>query len=115
MNEVINKGWSLELFEKAGLLKKREDGHFQDVFIDRVMIPIYDKFGDPISFTARTMGNNPDVAKYINTKNTPIFDKSRNLYGLNIAKKVALRQRLVYCVEGAPDAMKLQADRKSVV
>lgn len=109
VNEVINKGWSLDLFEKAGLLKKREDGHFQDVFIDRVMIPIYDKFGDPISFTARTMGNNPDVAKYINTKNTPIFDKSRNLYGLNIAKKVALRQRLVYCVEGAPDAMKLQA------
>ena len=109
VNELKNKGWSLDLFVKAGLVKQRESGEYQDVFIDRLMIPIYDKFGEPISFTARTMGKNPDVAKYINTKNTGIFDKSRNLYGLSVAKKVALQQRLVYCVEGAPDAIKLQA------
>lgn len=109
VNEVKSKGWNINLFVNAGLIKVREDGHYQDVFIDRLMIPIYDKYGDPISFTARTMGKNPDLAKYINTKNTGIFDKSKNLYGLNIAKKVALRQHLVYCVEGAPDAIKLQA------
>ena len=109
VKEVQAKGWSLDNFVKAGLLKVRENGEYQDVFIDRLMIPIYDKYGDPISFTARTLGDNPDVAKYINTKNTGIFDKSKNLYGINIAKKVALRQRLVYCVEGAPDAVKLQA------
>lgn len=72
------------------------------------MIPVTDRFGRVIAFTARTMQEDADTAKYVNNKDSFVFHKGRNLFGLDIARKRAVQERKMYLVEGAPDCMKLQ-------
>lgn len=103
------KGYSLTLMEEAGLIKISSKGNYIDVFRDRIMIPITDKWGRVIAFTARTMQDDADTAKYINNKNSFIFDKGSNIFGLDIARRKAVSENKMYCVEGAPDAMTLQS------
>jgi DNA primase len=91
----------------AGLLKKKEEtGRVFDVFRDRVMFPIRDTRGRVIAFGGRTLGNDP--AKYLNSPETPLFHKGRNLFGLYEAKqssKSELPSLLV--VEGYMDVVML--------
>lgn len=103
------KGYSLKLMEEAGLIKISTKGNYIDVFRDRIMIPITDKWGRVIAFTARTMHDDADTAKYINNKDSFIFHKGSNIFGLDIARRKAISENKMYCVEGAPDAMTLQA------
>lgn len=103
------KGYSLKLMEEAGLIKISSKGNYIDVFRDRIMIPITDKWGRVIAFTARTMQDDADTAKYINNKDSFIFHKGANIFGLDIARRKAISENKMYCVEGAPDAMTLQA------
>lgn len=103
------KGYSLKLMEEAGLIKVSSRGNYIDVFRDRIMIPITDKFGRVVAFTARTMQEDADTAKYINNKDSFIFHKGTNIFGLDIARKKAIQENKMYCVEGAPDAMTLQS------
>lgn len=91
----------------AGLLKRHEQrGSVYDVFRNRIMFPIRDARGRVIAFGGRTLGNDP--AKYLNSPETALFHKGRNLYGLYEAKqsrKSALPHLLV--VEGYMDAVML--------
>src|SRR5581483_3965252 len=91
----------------AGLLKKKEEtGRVFDVFRNRVMFPIRDTRGRVIAFGGRTLANDP--AKYLNSPETPLFHKGRNLFGLYEAKQ-STKSELPYLmvVEGYMDTVML--------
>lgn len=90
----------------AGLLIAREGGGAYDRFRNRLMFPIRDSRGRAIGFGGRTLGNDP--AKYLNSPETPLFHKGRNLYGLYEAKQ-ASKTALPYLVvvEGYMDVVML--------
>ncbi len=100
------KGYTPEEMLQAGLLSQRDDGSVYDRFRHRVMFPIRDARGRMTGFGARTL--DPEgVPKYLNTPQTPLFDKGRLLYGLDKARQ-AIRQRdQVVLVEGYMDVIAL--------
>src|SRR5207253_211453 len=76
----------LALAEKIGLIKTRQEGGgYYDAFRNRLMFPIHDVSGRVIAFGGRALGDDP--AKYLNSPQSPLFDKSRTLYGLVFARK----------------------------
>ncbi|MBO0702160.1 MAG: toprim domain-containing protein, partial [Candidatus Dormibacteraeota bacterium] len=85
---------------EAGLV--RRDG--QDFFQQRVVIPIRDESGRPLAFTARTVTAG-EPRKYVNTPATPIYDKSRVLFGLDLARRAIEEQRLATVMEGQFDVI----------
>ena len=90
----------------AGLLIERDGGGVYDRFRNRIMFPIRDTRGRVIGFGGRTLGNDP--AKYLNSPETPLFHKGRNLYGLYEAKQSS-KSNLPYLlvVEGYMDVVML--------
>lgn len=100
---------------KAGLLVEREGGGTYDRFRERLMIPIRDARGRVIGFGARTL--DPDgVPKYLNSPNTPVFDKGETLFGLDMARRAIRREDQVIIVEGYMDVMQAhQAGYQNVV
>ncbi len=97
-------GWSPELLAGAGLVRRRsQGGGHRDTFFNRLMFPIVEATGRVIGFGGRTLGD--DRAKYLNTPETAIFDKGRNLYGLQQARKAIDEGGRVIVVEGYTDCM----------
>ena len=96
------KGYSDELLVKAGLITASEKGVY-DKFWNRVMFPIMDVNNRVIGFGGRVMGEGEP--KYLNSPETPIFDKSRNLYGLNRARTT--RKNYFLICEGYMDVIAL--------
>lgn len=95
------KGYSDELIVKAGLASHDEKRGTHDKFWNRVMFPIQDANHRVIGFGGRVMGQGEP--KYLNSPETPIFDKSRNLYGLNFARS-SKKDYLILC-EGYMDVI----------
>lgn len=90
----------------AGLLiKKDQGGGVYDRFRNRVMFPIRDTRGRTIAFGGRTLGNDP--AKYLNSPETPLFHKGRNLFGLYEAKQSGSKLPYLIVVEGYMDVVML--------
>lgn len=87
----------------CGLIKPRESGGHYDGFRNRVMFPIRDELDRVIGFGGRTLGD--DNAKYINSPQSALFDKSRCLYGLSAAKESFREQRVAIVVEGYVDCI----------
>ena len=102
---LTQHGYTVEELVKAGLLVQREDGSGgYDRFRDRLMIPIRDAKGRVIGFGARTL--DPEgIPKYINSPQTPLFDKSRTLFGLDLARQAIRREDRAIIVEGYMDVM----------
>jgi DNA primase len=102
---LIERGYTIEELVKAGLLVQREDGTgTYDRFRDRLMIPIRDAQGRVIGFGARTL--DPEgVPKYMNSPQTALFDKSRTLFGLDMARQSIRREDRAVIVEGYMDVM----------
>ena len=107
---------------RAGLASKSENGRGAfDRFRGRLMFPIRDANGSVIGFTARIMPgadgkDSKDEAKYVNTTQTPIYNKSHVLYGLDAARKAIKAQDLAVVVEGNMDVIAShQAGVKNVV
>lgn len=80
------------------------------IFRERVTIPITDKFGRIIGFTARYIGDEPDAPKYLNSSDSQLFKKSEVVFGLRNAQRQASKAGRFVIVEGAPDVLKLQSD-----
>jgi len=79
------KGYSeQELFE-AGLIKRGKNNGFYDTFRNRLMFPVIDVRGSVLGFSGRILGDGEP--KYLNSPDTPVFNKSKNLFGINLAKK----------------------------
>lgn len=95
----------LSMAVKAGLIKPRQPAGqgYYDAFRHRLMFPIHDLNMRPIAFGGRAMGDDP--AKYINSEQTPLFDKSRTLYGLCFARKHLSEKRNPVMVEGYIDVI----------
>lgn len=91
--------------EGAGLVKKGEKGSYYDRFRNRVMFPIFDSQGRPIAFSGRTLSNDKDEAKYINSPETDLFNKSEVLYGFNFAKGSIRKLDFSIVVEGQMDVI----------
>jgi DNA primase len=97
-----NKGCSPQVLEECGLVKRSEDGsRLYDNFRGRIMFPITDVQGRTIAFGARTMGDKPP--KYLNSPETKLYNKSRNLYGLSFSKEAIKACDLAVLVEGYMD------------
>lgn len=104
---VEQKRYPVNLVEQAGLIKKRKSGSgFYDVFRDRVMIPIADSQGRLIAFGSRTLIAE-DQPKYLNSPETPLFDKSKTLYALDRARNSIGKEDRAIVVEGYFDAIAL--------
>lgn len=107
LNHLINLRLDPSEAVKAGLLVVREDGKgFYDRFRDRLIFPILDLSERIIGFGGRALGDDP--AKYLNTPETPLFIKSRTLYGLNRARRAIPAEDRVIVVEGYMDAITAQ-------
>jgi DNA primase len=101
---------TLTLMERAGLLIKKDDGGkdgraFYDRFRDRIIFPIHDRRGRVIGFGGRVMGD--DTPKYLNSPETPVFHKGRELYGLFEARKRERKLERLLVVEGYMDVVAL--------
>ncbi|MFW6359807.1 MAG: DNA primase [Chroococcales cyanobacterium] len=103
---VEQKRFSVALVEQAGLIKQRSSGNgYYDQFRDRLMIPILDIQGRTIAFGSRTLGD--DQPKYLNSPETPLFDKSKTLYNLDKARSGISQADQAIVVEGYFDAIAL--------
>lgn len=98
-----SKGYSDSMIVKAGLASHDEVRGLHDKFWNRVMFPIQDANHRVIGFGGRVMGDGEP--KYLNSPETPIFDKSRNLYGLNFAR-TSKKDYLILC-EGYMDVISM--------
>ncbi len=100
----LGKGYSeLDLIE-AGMVTQREGGGVYDRFRNRLMFAIRDMGGRMAGFGARILDPD-DVPKYLNSPQTPLFDKGRLLYGLNLARKAIRAEDQVVIVEGYMDVI----------
>ena len=89
----------------AGVIAVGEDGNYYARLTNRVIFPIYNHAGSIIGFGGRTIGNHP--AKYINSPQTKLFDKSRVFYGLNVAKRAIYDSGEIIITEGYLDVIML--------
>jgi len=117
---LVAKKWPVSLIVKAGLAKEADDkkGTFYDRFRGRVMFPISDSSGRVIAFTGRILPRLDDgkAAKYLNSPDMPLFDKSAVLFGLDKAKSYIRRLGYSILVEGQMDLiMSHQAGVKNTV
>ncbi len=113
---ALAHGFNPEILEKAGWIKRREDGTAWDFFAGRVIFPILGLSGQPIAFGARTLKSDRKIAKYFNSPESALYNKSRSLYGIHHARKAIAEQQLCYLVEGYTDVISLhQADITNTV
>lgn len=103
INFLRSKNIALSLIEAAGLILTKEAGGYCDRFHNRIIFPVFDIRGQVIGFGARVMDNS--LPKYINSPETPVYTKGRNLFGLNLAKDFIRDLDCAVIVEGYLDFM----------
>ena len=112
---LLKQGFSQGLLLRAGLLVQRDDGSVIDRFRKRLMIPICRDTGSVIAFGGRAIDADQQP-KYLNSPETPIYSKSRTLYGLNLSKAAIRTGGMAVLVEGYFDfAQVYQAGFQAVV
>lgn len=121
---LIKSGFDIKDIERAGLNFKTERGSYIDRFRDRIMFPLYNHFGKVVGFSGRILPRpelvegpaNPSinsglaVAKYVNSPETLIFNKSRLLYGFHKTKNHIREQKSCFLVEGQMDFLMVYQD-----
>ena len=100
-------GYKEEYLIDTGLCKQYDDGRVVDTFYDRVMFPIHSVSGRVIAFGGRTLKSDKTIPKYVNSKETEIYVKSRSLYGIYFAKNEISRQDKCILVEGYLDVLSM--------
>jgi DNA primase len=101
---LASKKFTPTEMKSAGVTSQRRSGT-GDMFRGRLMIPLQDPHGRVIGFTARLLDDNPDAPKYINTPQTVLYDKSRHVYGLHLAKEAIRKTKYVVIAEGNLDVI----------
>lgn len=114
-DSALAKGYKLEYLEKVGLTKTKEDRHF-DFFRGRVMFPIHSVTGRILGFGGRTLITDKKIAKYYNSPESIVYNKSEILYGLHFAKGDIVKYDNCYLCEGYTDVISMfQAGIQNVV
>jgi len=103
---LVKKGFKQNDIELVGLIKENNNKHY-DRFRGRIMFPVNDSSGRVIAFSGRILKQNPnskiEEAKYLNSPDTPLFDKSNVLFGLDKAKSAIRKNDYTIVVEGQMD------------
>lgn len=107
IRDAKEKGYKDEYLVDTGLANRYDDGRLVTPFFDRVVFPIHSVSGRVIAFGARTLRSDKTVAKYVNSKETEIYVKSKSLYGIWFAKGEMARQDKCYLVEGYLDVLSM--------
>src|ERR1700744_6399856 len=114
--QAIKDGYSAQYLEETGLSIKRANGSLYDRWRGRVMFPIHSFTGRVIAFGGRTLKNDKNSPKYVNSPESEIYHKSSVLYGLYFAKKAIREEDNCYLVEGYDDVISVhQAGIENVV
>ena len=103
LNAAIKDQISLEALAQLGLLVEKDTGGYYDRFRERVIFPVLDGLKRVIAFGGRTLANDP--AKYLNSPESVLFDKSSSLYGLHAAKDEIVKNKTAIVVEGYTDCI----------
>ncbi len=104
VNWAKSKGHGLNLVEQAGLILSKNEGQsYYDRFRGRLMFPICDEQGRVIAFSGRILSGDEKAAKYVNSPETPIFSKSRVMFGLDKSKRAILDAGFALICEGQLD------------
>jgi DNA primase len=104
LEPAVNRGYSKELLEKAGLITFSEKrNHYCDLFFDRIIFPISDVQSRIIGFGGRALGD--QSPKYLNSPETAVFSKGKTLYALNRAKESIQKKNQVIILEGYTDVL----------
>ena len=104
---AVKAGYKAEYLTETGLCAQWDDGSLHDRFYDRVMFPIHSVSGRVIAFGGRTLLTDKSVAKYVNSKESEIYVKSRSLYGIYFAKSAISKADKCYLVEGYLDVLSM--------
>jgi len=104
---LTSRGYGQEEIKKAGLGLSSEKGSFYDRFRGRIIFPVFDLNSQVVGFGGRVFGpkSKEEIAKYVNTPNTLLYDKSRVLYGLDKAKGEIRKRDSCILVEGYTDVI----------
>ena len=117
--EAIEAGYNPQHLIKTGISRERDRNgkkELWDFFHGRVMFPIHNISGKVIAFAGRTLKVEKEVAKYFNSPESELYNKSNVLFGLHLAKNAIVKQDVCYLVEGYTDVISLhQAGIENVV
>ncbi|MBM3398987.1 MAG: DNA primase [Bacteroidetes bacterium] len=114
--KATKQGYKSENLELAGLIKKRDNGSFYDLYRNRVIFPLVGVSGKLLGFAGRKMSSTDPAPKYVNSPETELYKKSDFLYGIFQAKNAIKKQDKVYLTEGYTDVITLhQAGIENVV
>lgn len=116
VNYLLKKGFTYKEMVDAGVVKSRNNRYY-DVMGERLVFPIFNSFNECIGFSARVLGKT-DFAKYLNTAETPVFQKSKVVFGINLLKQLKQAGGLkeIIIVEGQIDVIAMhRAGFKSTV
>lgn len=102
INHMRKKGFTLEILEKASLVAPKRDG-FRDLFINRIIFPIFDVRSRPIGFGGRACQDKQGMPKYINSLENALYSKREHLFGFNFSKEDISKQGFAIVVEGYLD------------
>jgi DNA primase len=108
-NYLLAKSYTEKELAEAGLVIEKEEGGSYDRFRNRLMFPICDIQGRVTGFGARVLDDS--LPKYLNSPQTPVFDKSNSLYGIGKAKSAIRKEDLVIIVEGYMDVLTAHQNR----
>ena len=99
-------GYQYQLLRKSGLFTESSSGELHDRFIDRDMYPLKNQNGRVIAFSGRILNTaSSDLPKYLNSPETPIFNKRRTLFNFDLARKAARKGNQLYLFEGFMDVI----------
>jgi DNA primase len=108
---ALDRGYSRTQLLQSGLVKPRDEEHpsgeFYDRFRGRIMFPICNDVGEVIAFSGRLLESDPQAAKYVNSPETPLFQKGRVLFGLHKAKRALIEANCAIVCEGQLDLISL--------
>ena len=106
---AVEKGYKPEFLEKTGLCYRKDDGTLRDRFWGRVIFPVHTLSGKVVAFGGRVLNaatKNVQM-KYVNSPESEIYHKSRELYGIYFAKQAMVRQDRCFLVEGYTDVISM--------
>ena len=111
---LSKKGFTRDELIKANLALEGSDGRLRDRFYNRIMFPVHDFQGNVVAFGGRVIGKGEP--KYLNTSETPVFHKSSNMFGIDMAKDAFVSTGTAVVVEGYTDVIAMhEAGIKNVV
>lgn len=104
---LSKKGYTHEIIQKAGLIEKNSKNNYYDVFAYRLIFPLFNMYNECVGFSGRILTQDKTKAKYKNSPNTIVFDKSNTIFGLNLLRNLKQKQNInnIVIVEGQMDVI----------